>query len=59
VVSYSRVSSNDQKKKGDLKKQQDAIKDYCLKNSKRLDYELSDVASGLNTKRKGSRGCLN
>ncbi len=53
VISYTRVSSNDQKKKGDLKRQQEAIKDYCLKNNKKVDYELSDVASGLNTKRKG------
>ncbi|MCG3218640.1 MAG: IS607 family transposase, partial [Candidatus Heimdallarchaeota archaeon] len=53
VVSYTCVSSNDQKKKGDLKRQQEVIKDYCLKNNQRVDYELSDVASGLNTKRKG------
>ena len=30
VVSYARVSSHDQKKKGDLLRQQEAIKDYCL-----------------------------
>ena len=53
VVSYVRVSSHDQKKKGDLLRQQEAIKDYCLKNNKKVDYELSDVASGLNAKRKG------
>ena len=53
MVSYTCVSSNDQKKKGDLKRQQEVIKDYCLKNNQRVDYELSDVASGLNTKRKG------
>jgi len=53
VISYARVSSNDQKKKGDLLRQQEAIKDYCLKNNQKVDYELSDVASGLNTKRKG------
>ena len=53
MVSYVRVSSHDQKKKGDLLRQQEAIKDYCLKNNKKVDYELSDVASGLNAKRKG------
>jgi putative resolvase len=53
VISYTRVSSHDQKKKGDLKRQQEVVNDYCLKNKKETSYELSDVASGLNTKRKG------
>jgi putative resolvase len=52
VVSYTRVSSHDQKKKGDLLRQQETIKDYCLTNNKKVSYELSDVASGLNAKRK-------
>lgn len=53
VASYARVSSNDQKKKGDLLRQQEAIRDYCLNKNKNLTFELSDVASGLNAKRKG------
>ena len=55
VISYTRVSSHDQKKKGDLKRQQEVVNNYCLKNNKRIDFEFSDVASGLNTKRKGTK----
>ena len=53
VVIYSRVSSHDQKKNGDLERQKEVLRSYCLKGKKELTYELSDIASGLNTKRKG------
>ena len=53
VVTYARVSSHDQKKKGDLDRQQEKLRDYCVNNNLSLLSELSDVASGLNTRRKG------
>ena len=53
VVSYARVSSHDQKKKGDLERQQEKLRDYCVNNNLRIVSELGDVASGLNTRRKG------
>ena len=53
VAIYSRVSSHDQKKHGDLQRQVEYLEDYC----KRLgiyDYRIfEDVGSGLNTKRSG------
>lgn len=53
VVTYARVSSHDQKKKGDLDRQQKKLRDYCLNNNLIIVSELKDVASGLNTRRKG------
>ena len=53
AVTYARVSSHDQKKKGDLDRQQEQLRDYCVNNNLRIVSELKDVASGLNTKRKG------
>ncbi|MHA1911204.1 MAG: IS607 family transposase [Candidatus Kariarchaeaceae archaeon] len=53
VATYSRVSSHDQKKKGDLERQKEYLKDYCQERSKEIKYQISEVASGLNAKRKG------
>ena len=53
VVTYARVSSHDQKKKGDLDRQQAKLRDYCINNNLTIVSELKDVASGLNTRRKG------
>ena len=53
VATYARVSSHDQKKKGDLDRQQKYLRDYCNNNNLRIVSELKDVASGLNTNRKG------
>ena len=53
VVTYARVSSHDQKKKGDLDRQEEKLRDYCVNNNLTIVSELKDVASGLNTKRKG------
>ena len=53
VVTYARVSSHDQKKKGDLDRQQMKLRDYCINNNLTMVSELRDVASGLNTRRKG------
>ena len=53
IVTYARVSSHDQKKKGDLDRQGDKLRDYCINNNLKIVSELKDVGSGLNTKRKG------
>ena len=53
VATYARVSSHDQKKKGDLDRQQRKLEDYCINNNLTIVSELKDVASGLNTRRKG------
>lgn len=53
VAIYSRVSSYDQKKKGDLKRQEDKLLQYCREHSLQVVASYSDVASGLNSKRRG------
>ncbi|MFV2014896.1 MAG: recombinase family protein [Candidatus Heimdallarchaeota archaeon] len=53
VATYARVSSHEQKKKGDLNRQQMKLRDYCEDNNLKIVSELKDVASGLNTRRKG------
>ena len=49
-VTYARVSSHEQKTKGDLRRQQERLRKH---SGKRDLIELSDVASGLNTRRRG------
>ena len=53
VVNYARVSSHEQKKKGDLERQQDKLQKYCEQNKFRLVQSIHEVGSGLNTKRRG------
>ena len=53
IAIYGRVSSHDQKKKGDLERQVKTIKEYCEKNNQEIEYIFTDVGSGLNTKRSG------
>ena len=55
VVVYSRVSSHEQKKKGDLKRQEDKLLEYCERHKLSVSYTANDVASGLNANRKGLR----
>ena len=50
---YGRVSSHDQKKKGDLDRQVQAIREYCNKNDFNKVRVFTDVGSGLNIKRTG------
>lgn len=57
VVSYARVSSHEQKKKGDLNGR--LLKHYCEENDLRMIAKIKDVASGLNTKRKGIKRLFN
>jgi len=48
---YVRVSSHDQKKKGDLDRQKGRVLEYCVKNGYQVGYVLSDVASGMSDNR--------
>ena len=50
---YARVSSHDQKKKGDLDRQIEVAKEYCEERGASSPKVFKDVSSGLNTKRSG------
>jgi len=51
VAIYSRVSSNDQKQKGDLIRQKERLYDYCTKNNYTVIESYEEVGSGMNDKR--------
>ena len=53
VVTYARVSSHEQKKKGDLARQQDLLRNKCEELGIDVTHELEDVGSGLNANRRG------
>ena len=53
VAIYCRVSSHDQKKKGDLDRQIDTAQEYCQKKQITPRYIFCDIGSGLNTRRTG------
>jgi len=53
TVIYSRVSSHEQKHKGDLQRQIEQGYTYCQQHNYRVDHVISDIASGLNSRRKG------
>jgi putative resolvase len=53
VAIYCRVSSHEQKKKGDLARQVAAAKTYCHQQGYGTPRVFQDIASGLNAKRKG------
>lgn len=48
---YVRVSSHDQKKKGDLDRQKGRVLEYCAKSGYQAGYILSDVSSGMSDNR--------
>ena len=50
---YCRVSSHEQKQKGDLQRHQDVGRKYCQQRRYANVKEFVDVGSGLNTGRKG------
>lgn len=52
VAIYARVSSQDQKSKGDLDRQKCRVLEYCVKNKYDVLYILEEVGSGLNDNRK-------
>ena len=53
VATYSRVSSHEQKTKGDLDRQSQRISEYCAKKKMNVGYIIKDVGSGLSDNRSG------
>ena len=52
VAIYCRVSTSDQKNKGDLTRQKERLVEYCVQNKLKIEYIFEEVGSGLNDKRK-------
>lgn len=52
-VIYARVSSNEQKQKGDLDRQSQRLSEYCAKHNLYIGYIIKDIGSGLNDNRVG------
>lgn len=52
-VTYARVSSNEQKQKGDLDRQSQRLSEYCAKHGMLVTHIIKDVGSGLNDNRSG------
>lgn len=50
---YSRVSSNEQKQKGDLDRQAQRLSEYCAKNKLAVSEIIKDVGSGISDTRVG------
>jgi putative resolvase len=53
VVIYSRVSSHEQKQKGDLDRQSQRLSEYCAKKKYNVGYIIKDIGSGLSDTRVG------
>lgn len=52
-ATYARVSSHEQKAKGDLDRQSLRLSEYCAKHSLPITHIIKDVGSGLNDNRNG------
>lgn len=53
VATYSRVSSHEQKAKGDLDRQSQRLSEYCVKKKLVVGEIIKDVGSGLSDTRSG------
>jgi len=53
VAIYGRVSSHDQKQKGDLDRQCQRLSEYCAKKKYTVEHIIKDVGSGLSDTRAG------
>lgn len=53
MATYSRVSSHEQKTKGDLDRQSQRISEYCAKKKYKVEHIIKDVGSGLSDTRHG------
>lgn len=53
TATYSRVSSHEQKTKGDLDRQSQRLSEYCAKKKLSVEYIIKDVGSGLSDTRTG------
>lgn len=51
VAVYCRVSSHDQKQKGDLDRQKARLLQYCMDKEYKAEYVYEEVGSGMNDKR--------
>ena len=51
VAVYCRVSSGDQKQKGDLERQKGRVLDYCVKHGYQVLKVYEEVSSGMNDNR--------
>ena len=51
VAVYCRVSSGDQKQKGDLERQKGRVLDYCVKQGYQVSKVFEEVSSGMNDNR--------
>jgi predicted site-specific integrase-resolvase len=51
VAAYCRVSSNEQKQKGDLERQKGRVLEYCVKRGYHVQHILEEVGSGMNDNR--------
>ena len=52
-ATYAKVSSNEQKQKGNLDRQSQRLSEYCEKHNLYVEYIIKDCGSGLNYKRSG------
>ena len=52
-ATYARVSSNEQKQKGDLDRQSQRLSEYCAKKKIMVSHIIKDVGSGMNDNRSG------
>lgn len=52
-ATYARVSSNEQKQKGDLDRQSQRLSEYCARKNMFVLHIIKDVGSGLNDNRSG------
>lgn len=58
VVVYCRVSSHEQKQKGDLERQKGRLLEYCIKNKYEVEQIFDEVGSGMSdTRSKLHRVC--
>jgi len=53
VALYSRVSTTKQKKRGDLERQENRLREYCSSHDHEVVKAFKDVGSGLNDSRAG------
>jgi len=51
VLVYCRVSSHDQKQKGDLERQQGRVLNYCASKGYKVEYSIAEVGSGMSDTR--------
>ena len=51
VAAYNRVSSNKQKQKGDLERQQGRVLSYCANKGYKVEYVYAEVGSGMSDNR--------